>query len=360
MLHAVIMAGGSGTRFWPLSRQTLPKQCLALGTEEALIVETSRRLSSLIDDEQQCIVAGAGLRSQLHGLFPNWKDTQFIWEPCARNTAPCIGLAALILNHADPDAILAVLPSDHHIADHGAFIDALSIAADRAQEGELVTLGIKPDRPETGYGYIELAQSYGGNESYLPVKRFVEKPNRETAQSYLDGGRHLWNSGMFIFSAKRMLADLEKYQPQLFAGLQTLAKSLGTDEFDTALMETFPRLPGISIDYGVLEPCSDDPAGEPITVIPSDFGWNDVGSWEALRDYGQVDQDGNVVSGRILSVDTQDSILQSHGPAVAVIGMRDVVVVSTEDAVLVCPRDDVQRVKEIPQLARTLNWEDLC
>ena len=256
--------------------------------------------------------------------------------------------------------MLAVLPSDHHIADHDAFVDALSIAAERAQKGELVTLGIKPNRPETGYGYIELAHSYSGTTRHLPVERFVEKPNKETAQTYLDGGRHLWNSGMFIFSAKRMLADLEKYQPQLFAGLQKLAASLGTDEFDSTLQTVFPRLPSISIDYGVLEPCSNDPSGDPITVIPSDFGWNDVGSWEALRDYGEVDQNGNVVSGRILSVDTHDSILQSHGPAVAVLGLDNVVVVSTKDAVLVCPRDDVQRVKEIPQLAQTLKWEDLC
>ena len=360
MLHAVIMAGGSGTRFWPLSREALPKQCLALGTQEALIVETSRRLSSLIDEKHHRIVAGQRLESQLQSLFPNWHDDQFIWEPCARNTAPCIGLAAMIIHHKDPDAILAVLPSDHHIADQTAFLEALTLGAERAEAGELVTLGIKPNRPETGYGYIELTSPITSETTYQSVKRFVEKPDRDTAQQYLDGQRHLWNSGMFIFSAKRMLSDLEKYQPQLFDGLKRLSTVLGDQQFDETLKTVFPRLPSISIDYGVLEPCSEDPMGEPITVIPSDFGWNDVGSWEALQDYGTIDDKGNVLSGRVLPIDAKNSIIQAHGPAIAVIGMTDIVVVSTEDAVLVCPRSEVQRVKEIPQLARTMDWEDLC
>lgn len=360
MLYAVIMAGGSGTRFWPLSRQDVPKQCLALGTAHPLIVETSRRLSGLIREDQQYIVAGRRLKIQLENLFPAWSDKQFIWEPCARNTAPCIGLATLLIHQKDPNAILAVLPSDHHIGNQEAYLKALSLAAERAAQGELVTLGIKPDRAETGYGYIELDQPFTATNTHLRVKRFVEKPNRETAENYLQGGRHLWNSGMFVFSAKRMLDDLARYQPQLYKGLQILRQEIDTPRFTEVLDHTFPRLPSISIDYGVLEPCSEDSDGQPITVIPSDFGWNDVGSWEALRDYGEADQEGNVRSGRVLGVDTSGSIIQAHGPAVAVIGMTDVVVVSTDDAVLVCPRSEVQRVKEIPQLARSNDWEDLC
>lgn len=360
MLHAVIMAGGSGTRFWPLSRAALPKQCLALGTSNPLIVETSLRIEALVEKERQMIVAGERLRTLLGGLFPSWEQTQFVWEPCARNTAPCIGLATLILHHQDPDAVLAVLPSDHHIEDQAAFRHCLSLAHERAKAGELVTLGIKPNRAETGYGYIELAQPFSDAASHLPVTRFVEKPDLERAQTYLEGGRHLWNSGMFIFSAKRMLNDLQKYQPTLFNGLQSLVPHLASERFPESLRTIFPKLPSISIDYGILEPCSEDPNGGPITVIPADFGWNDVGSWEALRDYGTIDECGNVTVGRVLSIDTHESIIQSHGPAISVIGLSDIVVVSTDDAVLVCPRSKVQNVKEIPQLARLKNWEDLC
>ncbi len=360
MLHAVIMAGGSGTRFWPLSRQAHPKQCLALGTDSPLIVETSRRLEPLIPVAQHRVVAGRTLMPQLTQLFPEWMANQLIWEPCARNTAPCIGLAALTIGTRDPDAILIVLPSDHHIADEPAFLAALSKAVDSAKKGDLVTLGIRPDRPETGYGYIELENTLEVSSGAMSVKQFVEKPNRQLAQSYLEGGRHLWNSGMFVFKASRMLSDLEKYQPQLYTGLMALKPSVGTEDFDRQLEAIFPRLPSISVDYGILEPCSNDSSGDPITVIPSSFGWNDVGSWEALQEYGSIDDDGNVANGRILKLDTTNSILQSNGPAVAVIGLDGVVVVSTEDAVLVCRREDAQRVKEIPQLAQKLNWEDLC
>ena len=360
MLHAVIMAGGAGTRFWPLSREAHPKQCLALGTPNPLIVETSQRLRTLIPESRHRIVSGKNLAKNMLELFPNWSSKHFIWEPCARNTAPCIGLAALCILDEDPEAILVVLPSDHHVSDEPAFIAALQTATERAEAGELVTLGIKPNRAETGYGYIELEDVTCFGEAFTNVKRFVEKPNEQTAGAYLKGGKHLWNSGMFIFRASRMLDDLETYQPQLHSGLMALKPFVGTETFDEKLEAVFPRLPSISIDYGVLEPCSNDTNGRPITVVPSDFGWNDVGSWEALQDYGAVDEDGNVLDGRVLRVNTQNSIIQANGPAVAVIGMDAVVVVSTKDAVLVCPRKDVQRVKEIPTLARELNWEDLC
>jgi mannose-1-phosphate guanylyltransferase len=360
MLHAVIMAGGSGTRFWPLSRQARPKQCLALGTPEPLIVETSKRLTPLIDFENQLIVAGRKLETPLKDLFKEWDTSQFIWEPCARNTAPCIGLAALLLAAQDPDAILVVLPSDHHIAQPADFRAAIEAAQQRAALGELVTLGIRPTRAETGYGYIELDQMLDKHNDHLAVQKFVEKPNQQLAQTYLDGGKHLWNSGMFIFQAKRMLSDLCKYQPVLYAGLKALEPHIGQKTFSAELEYIFPRLPSISIDYGVLEPCSNDPDGEPISVIPSNFGWNDVGSWEALSDYNQADEEGNVKSGRVLSIDTTNSIIQSHGPAISVIGLESLVIVSTDDAILVCPRDAVQRVKEIPALADKLKWGDLC
>jgi mannose-1-phosphate guanylyltransferase len=360
MLHAVIMAGGSGTRFWPLSRQARPKQCLALGTPEPLIIETSKRLTPLIGFENQYIVAGRKLEKPFETLFQGWKADQFIWEPCARNTAPCIGLASLLLAAEDPEAILVVLPSDHHIAEPEKFRAAIEAAQQRAARGELVTLGIRPTRAETGYGYIELNQTLNADNQHLAVKQFVEKPNRQLAQRYLEGGQHLWNSGMFIFQAKRMLSDLCKYQPALYAGLMTLQPHIGQNTFSTQLEYTFPRLPSISIDYGVLEPCSNDPDGKPISVIPSNFGWNDVGNWEALSDYNEADEEGNVKSGRVLAIDTTSSIIQSHGPAISIIGLDSLVVVSTDDAILVCPRDAVQRVKEIPALADKLNWGDLC
>lgn len=360
MLHAVIMAGGSGTRFWPLSRAAKPKQCLALGTAEPLIVETSKRLEPLIAESEQYIVAGQNLNEPLSQLFHSFKPQQFLWEPCARNTAPCIGLASLLLARRDPDAILAVLPSDHHIDAPEAFRHALKRAAQAAATGALVTLGIRPTRPETGYGYIELEDTLKEGTEPINVRKFVEKPDRARAQNYVDGERHLWNSGMFIFQAKRMLRDLEKYQPALYQGLMELAPAIDTPEFSETLAHVFPRLPSISIDYGVLEPCSDDPNGDPISVIPSDFGWNDVGSWEALSDYNDSDAEGNITAGRVIAVDTKNSIIQSHGPAISVLGMESVVIVSTNDAILVCPKEMVQRVKEIPALAKARDWGDLC
>ena len=277
-----------------------------------------------------------------------------------RNTAPCIGLASLLLAQKDPDAIIAVLPSDHHIDAPETFRNALQKAAEAAANGDLVTLGIRPTRAETGYGYIELEDSLREGAEPVRVRKFVEKPDRARAQEYVDGERHLWNSGMFIFQAKRMLRDLERYQPALYNGLMELLPAIDTPEFSEKLAHVFPRLPSISIDYGVLEPCSDDPNGGPISVIPSDFGWNDVGSWEALSDYNEADADGNITAGRVIAVDSTNSIIQSHGPAISVLGMESVVIVSTNDAILVCPKGLVQRVKEIPALAKALDWRDLC
>ena len=360
MLHAVIMAGGSGTRFWPLSRREKPKQCLALGTAQPLIVETSHRIAPLVSIKNQMIVASETLKEQLTSLYPNDSMPQFLWEPCARNTAPCIGLAALLVHEEDPDGVMVVLPSDHHVDDEEQFREALITASNAAANGDIVTLGIVPTRAETGFGYIQTLETSAPVGHLLAVERFVEKPTLKVAEAYLAGGQHFWNSGMFVLSARRMLSDLERYQPAIYDGLCALKPFIGSLDFSEKLAEVFPRMPSISMDYGIMEPASADVSGGPIKVLPTDFGWNDVGSWNALSEYGEVDDQGNIVAGRVLTIDSHGSIIQAIGPAAAVIGLRDMVVVTTRDAVLVCSREDAQRVKEIPGLAKELGLDDLC
>jgi len=359
-MYAVIMAGGSGTRFWPLSRRLRPKQFLAIGTETPLIVETVNRLAPEVPLDRVRIVAGAhhadGIRTHLPGLP---KDALLI-EPCARNTAPCLGLAAIHVAHEDPDAVMAVLPADHHIGDQAGFHRVVNLAAEAAAKGEIVTLGIAPTRPETGYGYIEVANAIkAGVNGPLPVTRFVEKPNAETAATYLSSGRFLWNSGMFFLTARRALADIERFLPRLHAALGRISAAIGTPEYDAVLAEAFATAESISIDYGIMEHATGHATLPPVKVVPADIEWNDVGHWAAIADYAEADADGNVVEGDAILVDTQNTIVHAAGRMVAVVGLQDVVVVETEDAVLVCPRDRAQDVREIVARLREADRTDL-
>ena len=347
-MYAVIMAGGSGTRFWPLSRRRRPKQLLAIGTETPLIVETIRRLAPQVPLHRVRVVAGAhhaaGIRAQLPDLPPE----ALLIEPCARNTAPCLGLAAVHVAHDDPDAVMAVLPADHHIGDTEAFHRVLAVAAEAARRGEIVTLGIEPTRPETGYGYIEVATAVtAGAMDPLPVLRFVEKPNAETAAAYLAQGRYLWNSGMFFLTARRALADIERFLPRLHLALGRIAAAIGTPEYATVLAEAFATAEAISIDYGIMEHATGHPDLPPVKVVPAHIAWNDVGHWAAIADYAEADAHGNVTEGDAILVDTRGTIVYSTGRTIAVIGLDNLVVVETEDAVLVCPRERAQDVREV-------------
>ena len=363
-IWAVIMAGGSGTRFWPLSRQMRPKQFLNIGTEKPLIVETINRLKTMIDVNRCTVVAGQTHVEQLKDCLPGFSHDQFIVEPCPRNTAPCIGLAAVHIAKKDPDAVLVVLPADHHITNIQAYQDLVSQACKLAAQGHIVTLGIEPNRPETGYGYIKLKEQ-ASDSSKLDshrvhnVDRFVEKPDLETATSYLDSGRYLWNSGMFFFTARTLLDAYEMHLPEVAQQLAAVDAHLDSPQYWTELERAFTAMPSVSIDYGIMEPISEDQGDPQIKVLAADIGWNDVGHWGALSDYADVDANGNVVQGRCLSVESEDNVVYADSATIALLGVDNLVVVQTEDAILVCPRDRAQDVRQVVSALQNSDTKEL-
>jgi mannose-1-phosphate guanylyltransferase len=357
-IHAVIMAGGSGTRFWPLSRRACPKQFLAIGTESPLLVETVQRLGALVGSAQVSVVAGPHHADSIRKLLPDLPEAGIVIEPCPRNTAPCVGLAAVHLLHRDPHAVMAVLPADHHIADTAGFQRLVIAAAERAMAGEIVTLGIRPDRPETGYGYIhydrkDTTLARGGVE-VCGVNRFVEKPPREVAERYLEHGGYLWNSGMFFFTPQRILNDIKSFLPKLHAALERIGAAIGTPEYGEVLAAEFAEVPSVSLDYGVME------HAENVRVIPADIGWNDVGHWAALADFAAADANGNVAAGDALLVDCHRTIAHAAaGITVTAVGVEDLVVVATGDVVLVCPRERAQDVRLVVDALTRAKREEL-
>jgi mannose-1-phosphate guanylyltransferase len=353
-IHAVIMAGGSGTRFWPLSRRTRPKQFLALAGDAPLLAATVQRLPPLAKADRTYVVCGPQHARVARRLLPALPPENFVVEPCPRNTAPCVGLAALHVAARDPKGVIAMLPADHHVARPDAFRDALAAAGQLAEAGAIATIGIRPSRPETGYGYLKLGPRLAvraRGKSRLPahkVARFVEKPDVVTAARYLAAGDYLWNSGMFVFRADVILDEIGAAMPALRAQLDRIARDLGTRRYARTLAKVFPECPSVSIDYGVME------KSQRIAVVPADFGWSDVGSFAALPEVRKTDARGNVTEGEAMVLDGKDSVvLATAGRPVAVIGLDDVIVVDAGDAVLVCSRDRAQDVrKAVDELAR--------
>ena len=353
-IHPVIMAGGSGTRFWPLSRKRRPKQFLALIGDATLLAATVQRLPPLAKADRTFVVCGPEHARVARRLLPALPPENFVVEPCPRNTAPCVGLAALHVAARDPKGIIAMLPADHHVARPDAFREALSAAGQLALTGAIATIGIRPSRPETGYGYLEvgprLAVRTRGKSrlSAHKVARFVEKPDVVTAARYLAEGGYLWNSGIFVFRADVILEEIGAAMPALRASLDRIARDLGTRRYARTLAKVFPGCPAISIDYGVME------KSQRIAVVPADFGWSDVGSFAALPEVRKTDAHGNVKEGEALVLDGKNSVvLATGGRPVAVIGLDDVIVVDAGDAVLVCRRDRAQDVrKAVDELAR--------
>ena len=343
-IHPVILTGGSGTRLWPLSRQARPKQFLALTGERSLLQQTVERVRGLRDCAPPVVLGNNEHRfmvaDQLHeiGVHPAAQ----LLEPVARSTAPAIAVAALHVQKKDADAILLVLPSDHVVADEHAFRAAVLAAAHRAGEGHLVTFGIKPSEPNTGYGYIERAEALPGDGHAYRIKRFVEKPDLESARAYVASGRYSWNSGMFVFKARRYLEELQRHAGEVLAAAQAaLAKAAHDLDFIRLDKAAFEAAPSISIDYAVMERTD---AG---AVIEADFGWSDVGSWSTLWDIGRKDAAGNVVHGDALITATRDSLVWADGRLVATLGVKDLMVVETDDAVLVADRARAQDVREL-------------
>ncbi|MBH1543515.1 mannose-1-phosphate guanylyltransferase/mannose-6-phosphate isomerase [Stenotrophomonas maltophilia] len=337
-IQPVILSGGSGTRLWPLSREAYPKQFLPLAGELTMLQATWKRVAPIaargplvIANEEHRFVAAEQL--QQVGAEP----AAIILEPVGRNTAPAIAVAALEATRDGADALLLVLPSDHVITDEAAFRSAVQAAAGAAEAGKLVTFGIVPTGPETGYGYIKAADGQG----LRAVERFVEKPDLDTATGYVSSGQYYWNSGMFLFKASRYLQELERFQPAMLAGSRHAWQQARRDADFTRLdKDAFTAVPSDSIDYAVMEKTAD------AVVIPLDAGWNDVGSWTALRDVSQQDGDGNAHQGDVIAIDCRNTYAYGQR-LVAMVGLDDVIVVETDDAVLVGKADRMQEVKTV-------------
>lgn len=334
----VILSGGAGTRLWPLSRQHYPKQLHQLtGTGHTLLQDTARRVAHL---QSPIVVCNAEHRfmvaDQLQSL--GTVPAAMLLEPAARNTAPAIALAALQAVADDPEAMLVVLPADHAIADEHAFRQALDEAVDAAGDGSLVTFGVVPQHAETGYGYIQADASEGGARR---VSRFVEKPDRETAEQYLAAGNYFWNSGMFVFRAAAYLAALEHFQPAMLAACRQAHERAQSDlDFIRVDREAFEASPSESIDHAVME------RAENVRMVPLDAGWSDIGSWRSLWEVSEQDANGNAFIGDVIDIDTRDTLVHSLDKLVVTLGLSDAVVVETPDALLVADRERVQDVKQ--------------
>jgi mannose-1-phosphate guanylyltransferase len=351
-LYAVIMAGGIGSRFWPRSRRAHPKQFLDVFGTASLIQNTFGRLQPLVEPEHVLVVTNEAYVEKTREHLPAVPPENILGEPVARNTAPCIALAAARLLAEDPDATMVVLPADHLIANVGAFHDVLRTAVDAAQDGALVTIGIRPTHPETGYGYIQF-DADGDTDGVADdgpaeaprahrVLSFAEKPDLHTAERFLDAGDFLWNSGMFIWRADAILAAMERHLPDVWRVFAPLADAFGTDRQQEAVADAYERSPKISIDYGVME------RADNVLVVPGSFGWSDVGDWRAVHDLADKDDAGNRAEGNVILQDTARSFARSaDGRLLVLVGMEDALVVDTGDAVLVCHREQAQKVKDV-------------
>ena len=356
-MYAVIMAGGKGTRFWPKSREKMPKHLLDIGAEGTIIQETVNRIGPLAPQENTLVVTGLSHADELMRQLPGIARQNILIEPVGRNTAPCIGLAALHIQQRSPDGVMVVLPADHLIAETARFRHILSIAAETARQGDcLVTIGIKPTGPETGYGYLEqgsLKETIRGENIYK-VTSVREKPALKQAKAFLKKGRFFWNSGIFIWRVGAILEAIKKWLPDLYVGLSEIKSALGTKKEKEVIGRVYKGLTPVSIDYGVME------KAENVLLVRGDFGWSDVGSWDALWEISDKDDHGNSANmkGTFVGLNTTNSLIHSSGKLVALVGVEDLIVVETGDALLVCRRSRSQDVKKVVEILEEKNMKE--
>ncbi len=353
MISVVIMAGGKGERFWPKSRVNFPKQFLSLTNDgKSMIQHTVERLKGLVDLENIYIVTNNLYKNLVKEQISGILEENIIIEPIAKNTAPCIGLAAIHILKKNKDSKMVVLPSDHLIKFNEIFIDTLKNGLEVIEKGEnLVTIGITPNYPETGYGYINFKKTtcFSSLKNVYEVLKFEEKPNLEKAKEYLSSGQYLWNSGMFLWKASTILKNFKKYLPEIHDSLQRIKESIGKEEYERVLEKEFFKIPSESIDYGIMEKASD------IYVIPGNFGWDDVGSWLSMERIKTTNSDGNIISGNVISIKTKNSIVQGMDKLIATVGLENIIIIDTDDAILICNKGNTQEVKEVINNLKTCN-----
>lgn len=351
-ITAVIMAGGRGERFWPKSRNSRPKQFLSLTKDgETMIQKTIKRLSPIVAAEDIFIVTNAAYTGLVKEQLPDVPEENILAEPCARNTAPCIAFAAAVISRKYDDAVMLVLPSDHLIGMEDIYISTLKKAVDVSLEGKnLVTIGITPDYPETGYGYINFGEKCG--EAYN-VERFVEKPDLATAEKYLASGKYLWNSGMFVWKVSSIMANLREFMPDIYEGALRIGEAFGSDSFNETLVKEFTAFTSESVDFGIMEKADD------IYTIPGSFGWDDVGNWLAVERINETDADGSYTEGNVISEGSKRITVCGGKRLVAAVGVEDIIIVDTDDAVLVCSKNSTQDVKKVIARLRENGCDEL-
>jgi mannose-1-phosphate guanylyltransferase len=365
-LYAVIPAGGSGTRLWPLSRSARPKFLHPLtGSAASLLQVTVQRLAPLATVERTYVVTGSAHRVAVARQLPDLPEENLLIEPTPRDSCAAIGLAAAVIARRDPDAVMGSFASDHLVRDHTTFLAAIEDAIAGADAGFLMTIGIRPTHPETGYGYLQCGGPTGVG-GVLAVAEFKEKPSLAVAQAYVSGGGYLWNAGMFVWRASVFLDELRRQQPELHAGVVRIAQAWGGPDWDTIVGEVWPTLPMISVDHAVMEGAARQGL---VATVPGDFGWNDIGDFDTLGEVlassaTAVMPGGNVVvgdakAGPVLLPDTRDSVIVAQsGRLVAAFGVQDLIVVDTDDALLVCPRDRAQDIKTLVDLLKERGEDD--
>ncbi len=357
-VYAVVMAGGVGSRFWPRSREKSPKQLLEIAAKGTMIQNTVKRIESLVDSKHTIIVTNKHQKSAIVKQLPHIPAENVITEPIGRNTAPAIGLAATFIRRIDPEAVMLVLPADHIMQDEEEFRRVLSLAIWVAYESrKLITIGIHPTRPETGYGYIQVIDEEDNANPYFTrgvfrVKTFAEKPNMETAIQFLTSGDFLWNSGMFIWRIDAILQEIGHLLPEIAGELEKVENAIDGDKYDHILETAYRTIRPISIDYGVMEKARD------VLVIRGNFGWSDVGSWDEVCRISGKDEQGNSVTGKALLQDTKNTLIHAGDKFVATIGVEGLIVIATDDAVLVCKQGQSQDVKEVVDYLRRKQMTD--